>query len=95
MGGAIGRAIDKGMYVGLVSGIDHGKAGRDLTDVAAYDPSVEANYMSAMSALRPVAKTPEAIQLQPSPEQLMLPIHRLKDQVVIGETSLFFSLDVA
>ncbi|GJZ99564.1 hypothetical protein Tco_0672115 [Tanacetum coccineum] len=95
LGGAIGRDIDKGIHVGLVSGIDHGKAGRDLTDVAAYDPSAEANYMSAMSTLRPVAKTPEAIQLQPSPKQLMLPIHRLKDQVVIGETSLFFSLDVA
>ncbi|GJZ61060.1 hypothetical protein Tco_0617197 [Tanacetum coccineum] len=43
----------------------------------------------------PTAKTPEAIQLQPSPGQLMLPIHRLEDQVVIRETSLSFSQDVA
>nr|GFC87927.1 hypothetical protein [Tanacetum cinerariifolium] len=43
----------------------------------------------------PAAETSEASQLQPSPEQLMLPIHRLEDQVVIGETSLSFSLFVA
>ncbi|GJU98108.1 hypothetical protein Tco_1327379 [Tanacetum coccineum] len=42
----------------------------------------------------PAAETPEAIQLQPSPKQLMLPIHRLENQVVIGETSLSFSVDV-
>ncbi|GJS89959.1 hypothetical protein Tco_0772595 [Tanacetum coccineum] len=124
LGGAIGHAIDKGMQGGLTAGIDHGKAGRGLTDVAAYDPSAEANYLSAVSALRdvnfpllaqleshkdanivdimgllhlegPAAETPEASHLQPSPHQLMLPIHRLADQVVIGETSLSFSLDVA
>nr|GEW73299.1 hypothetical protein [Tanacetum cinerariifolium] len=42
-----------------------------------------------------VAKTSEASHLQPSPEQLMVLIHRLKDQMVIGETSLAFSLEVA
>nr|GEY91474.1 hypothetical protein [Tanacetum cinerariifolium] len=40
------------------------------------------------------SETLEASQLQPSHEQLMLPIHRTEDQVVIGETSLSFSLDV-
>ncbi|GKD34284.1 hypothetical protein Tco_1249793 [Tanacetum coccineum] len=124
LGGAIGRAIDKGMQGGLTAGIDHGKAGRGLTDVAAYDPSAEANYLFVVSALRdvnfpllaqleshkdasiadimgllhlegPIAETPEASHLQPSPHQLMFPIHRLEDQVVIGETSLSFSLDVA
>ncbi|GJZ72187.1 hypothetical protein Tco_0636038 [Tanacetum coccineum] len=46
----IGLAIDKGIQVGLVSGIDHGKARRDLADFAAYDPSVEARYVSAVLA---------------------------------------------
>ncbi|GJR71355.1 hypothetical protein Tco_0083720 [Tanacetum coccineum] len=121
--GAIGRVIDKGMQDRLVAGIDHGKAGRGLADVAAYDPFVEANYVSAVNALRamdflllaqlesqkdasiadimgllhlegPTAEAPEASHLKPSPEQLMLPIHRPEDQVVIGETSLSFSLDV-
>ncbi|GJX84941.1 hypothetical protein Tco_0335715, partial [Tanacetum coccineum] len=41
-----------GLMGWLVASIDHGKAGRGLTDVAAYDPSVEANYLSVMSALR-------------------------------------------
>ncbi|GKB28148.1 hypothetical protein Tco_0867549 [Tanacetum coccineum] len=88
LGGAIGHVIDKGMQVGLAAGIDHGKAGRDLTDVVAYDPS-------GRLIICPAAETLEAIQLQPSPKQLMLPIYLLEDQVVIGETSLSFSLDVA
>nr|GEV40547.1 hypothetical protein [Tanacetum cinerariifolium] len=35
-----------------------------------------------------------ASRLQPSYEQLMLPIHRTEDNVVLGETSLSFSLEV-
>ncbi|GJW64426.1 hypothetical protein Tco_0116310 [Tanacetum coccineum] len=112
LGGAIDRAIDKGMQDGLAACIDHGKAGRDLVDVAAYNPSAEGNYVSAVNVLRavdfpllaqlesrkdasmadimgllhlegPAAETPEASQLQPSPEQLILPIHRSEDQVRI------------
>nr|GEU41444.1 reverse transcriptase [Tanacetum cinerariifolium]GEU62797.1 reverse transcriptase [Tanacetum cinerariifolium] len=41
------------------------------------------------------AETPKASQLQPLPGQLMVPIHQLEDQVIIRETSLSFSLDVA
>ncbi|GJZ83294.1 hypothetical protein Tco_0648467 [Tanacetum coccineum] len=110
LGGAIGCAIDKGMQGELAVDIDHGKAGRCLTDDAAYDPSAEANYIFAVSALRavkfpllaqleshkdvnigeimgllhlegPAAEALEASQLQPSPEQLMLPIQCLEDQV--------------
>ncbi|GKG43906.1 hypothetical protein Tco_0482999, partial [Tanacetum coccineum] len=40
------------MQTGLVAGINHGKAGRSVTDVAAYDPSVEAKYVSAVLAFR-------------------------------------------
>nr|GEY85808.1 hypothetical protein [Tanacetum cinerariifolium] len=53
-GGSIGHAIDKGMQDGLVAGIDHGKAKRGLADVAAYDPSTEANCISTVNALRVV-----------------------------------------
>nr|GEU43224.1 transposase (putative), gypsy type [Tanacetum cinerariifolium] len=38
---------------------------------------------------------PEASQLQPFFKQLMVPIHRLEDQVIIKETFLSFALDVA
>ncbi|GJR45146.1 hypothetical protein Tco_1313249 [Tanacetum coccineum] len=99
LGGAIGRAIDKGMQDGLAVGIDHGKARRSLTKVAAYNPSHKDGSMAdIMGLLRlegPTAEILGASQLQPSPEKLMIPIHRLEDQVVIGETSLSFSLDVA
>ncbi|GKB47213.1 hypothetical protein Tco_0897966, partial [Tanacetum coccineum] len=50
LGEAIVRAIDKNMQPGLVAGIDHGKAGRGLADVASYDPSTEAKYVSAVLA---------------------------------------------
>ncbi|GKB35036.1 hypothetical protein Tco_0879978 [Tanacetum coccineum] len=48
LGTALGLAIDKGMKTGLVAGIDHGKAEWSLADVAAYDPSMEAKYVSAV-----------------------------------------------
>ncbi|GJV33087.1 hypothetical protein Tco_1393487 [Tanacetum coccineum] len=94
--------------VGEIRSREPWKAGRGLVDVAAYNPSAEANYVSAVNALCdvdfpllaqlesqkdasiaeqhmllihrsarcPAAKTPKANQLQPSPEKLMLPIHR-------------------
>ncbi|GJU36165.1 hypothetical protein Tco_1184519 [Tanacetum coccineum] len=40
-------------------------------------------------------ETLKGLLLQPSPEQLMVPIHRLEDQVVIREISLSDSLEVA
>ncbi|GJW84672.1 hypothetical protein Tco_0157817 [Tanacetum coccineum] len=51
LGMAIGLAIDKGMHNRLVAGIDHGKAGRGVTEVAAYDPFMEERYVSAVLAL--------------------------------------------
>ncbi|GJS15297.1 hypothetical protein Tco_0409769 [Tanacetum coccineum] len=124
MGEAIGRAIDKGMQDGLAAGIEHGVAGRNITDVAAYNPSAESDYVAAVNALQnvsfplltqleahkdasmadimdllrlesPTAESSEARPPQPSLDELMIPIHRLEDQVVIGETSLAFSLEVA
>ncbi|GJT08878.1 hypothetical protein Tco_0843340 [Tanacetum coccineum] len=45
-------AIEKGMKEGLSAGITHGKEGRVLTDVAAYNPSVEVDYISALQQLQ-------------------------------------------
>ncbi|GJS60082.1 hypothetical protein Tco_0654866 [Tanacetum coccineum] len=42
LGHAFGRAIEKGMQEGLAAGIEHGQAGRCLTDLEAYIPSAEA-----------------------------------------------------
>ncbi|GJY98349.1 hypothetical protein Tco_0515259, partial [Tanacetum coccineum] len=94
LGGAIGHAIDKGMQDGLAAGIDHGKDRRGLVDLASQKDTSIVDIMGLLYLDGPVAKTLEADQLQLSPEQLILPIHRPKDQVVIRETSLSFSLDV-
>ncbi|GJY75994.1 hypothetical protein Tco_0481110 [Tanacetum coccineum] len=79
LGAAIGKAVEKGMQEGLSAGITHGAAGRILTDVAAYNPSEEADYLSALQRL----------------QSLMVPIYHSPDQTAIGATSLSFSLDVS
>ncbi|GKF10229.1 hypothetical protein Tco_0048155, partial [Tanacetum coccineum] len=48
LGAAISRAIKKGMQSGLATVIDHGKEGRSLADIAAYNPDAEANFNSAI-----------------------------------------------
>ncbi|GJX36835.1 hypothetical protein Tco_0248392 [Tanacetum coccineum] len=53
-----------------------------------------ADIMSLLHLKGPAAETLEASQLQPSYEQLMLLIYWMEYNVVIGETSLSFSLDV-
>ncbi|GJT42113.1 hypothetical protein Tco_0941978 [Tanacetum coccineum] len=81
---------------GLKAGFDHGKAGRDLSVVEAYDPSAKDKYVDAVNALDAgvLADIPGVENLQPSPEQLMLPIHRPEYNVNFAETSLSFSLEI-
>ncbi|GKD30877.1 hypothetical protein Tco_1241655 [Tanacetum coccineum] len=43
----------------------------------------------------PAAEAPRTSQLQPSLEQLMVPIHQQEDQAITGEIYLSFSLEVA
>ncbi|GJR02630.1 hypothetical protein Tco_0525614 [Tanacetum coccineum] len=52
LGHAFGRAIEKGMQDGLAAEIEHGQAGRCLTDLEAYIPSAEADFNSAIRDLR-------------------------------------------
>ncbi|GJV58792.1 hypothetical protein Tco_1464892, partial [Tanacetum coccineum] len=54
LGSAIGKAVEKGMQEGLSAGITHGAAGRVLTDIAAYNPSAEADYLSTLQRLQSV-----------------------------------------
>ncbi|GJZ39735.1 hypothetical protein Tco_0586298 [Tanacetum coccineum] len=42
----------------------------------------------------PLADAPGMSDLQPNVDQLMLPVHRSEDQLVLGETSLSFPLSV-
>ncbi|GKD91263.1 hypothetical protein Tco_1366770, partial [Tanacetum coccineum] len=52
LGVAISKAIEKGMQDGLSVGITHGKEVRVLADVAAHNPSVKADYVSALQKLQ-------------------------------------------
>ncbi|GKB95313.1 hypothetical protein Tco_0981450 [Tanacetum coccineum] len=54
LGAAISKAIEKGMQDGLAAGITHVQEGRVLTDVAAFNPSVENDYISALQELQDV-----------------------------------------
>ncbi|GJZ37177.1 hypothetical protein Tco_0583368 [Tanacetum coccineum] len=54
LGAAINRAIEKGMQEGLAAGITHGREGRVLSDVAAFNPSVESDFSSALQDVQNV-----------------------------------------
>nr|GEX56118.1 hypothetical protein [Tanacetum cinerariifolium] len=54
LGAAIGKAVEKGMQDELSAGITHGAKGMILTDVAAYNPSAEVDYLSALQRLQSV-----------------------------------------
>ncbi|GKA94626.1 hypothetical protein Tco_0816664 [Tanacetum coccineum] len=51
LGHALGRAVDFGMQEGLEAGHEHGAAGRDLSEVDAYNPgAARASYIDAVRA---------------------------------------------
>nr|GEU41846.1 hypothetical protein [Tanacetum cinerariifolium] len=54
LGAAMSRAIEKGMQYGLAAEIVHCSEGRSLTDVAAYNPSAEANFNSVVQDPREI-----------------------------------------
>ncbi|GJU49604.1 hypothetical protein Tco_1219159 [Tanacetum coccineum] len=54
LGAAISMAIEKGIQDGLAAGITHGREGRVLSDVAAFNPFAESDYISALQELQDV-----------------------------------------
>ncbi|GJY98513.1 hypothetical protein Tco_0515423 [Tanacetum coccineum] len=76
--------LAKGMSEGLKYGIEHGKAGRDLANVEAYDPEANNKLVKALQDLKdlkyPISDTgedaPQWIRdLRPSSSQLKIPIY--------------------
>ncbi|GJX00092.1 hypothetical protein Tco_0184005 [Tanacetum coccineum] len=65
-----------------------------LTLLASQKDTSIADIMDSLFFEGPASETLDAGRLQPSHEQRMLPINRPKDNVVLGETSLSFSLEV-
>ncbi|GKC32342.1 hypothetical protein Tco_1039636, partial [Tanacetum coccineum] len=98
LGNAFGRAIKKGMQEGLATGIEHGQAGRCLNDMEAYNPSAEDDSNSAVQALRSwsfrFSKNYLPRETLPNVSQLMVPVCRKQDQVVVGSQTLSVALDI-
>nr|GEX81250.1 hypothetical protein [Tanacetum cinerariifolium] len=96
LGVAISRAIKKGMQDELSASIDHGKAGRSLEEVVTYNQSAKAEYASTIKRLREV-DFPLLVELKSYKDTSIADVMDLlclEDQVVLGETSLSFSLNV-
>nr|GEX14644.1 hypothetical protein [Tanacetum cinerariifolium] len=75
---AISCAINKGIQDGLKAKVDHGKAGRDLSVIEAYDPSVEAKTKG------------EIMEKCLSLTDVMVPLAEpLSSQSLIGEASAY------
>ncbi|GKE59832.1 hypothetical protein Tco_1510199 [Tanacetum coccineum] len=101
---AISKAVEKGMQDGLSAGITHGTEGRVLTDVAAYNPSAEADYISALQHLQSVNFS-LIVELKSNKDasiETIMNLLRLEDtlaerldQRVISAFALSLSLDVS
>ncbi|GJU10558.1 hypothetical protein Tco_1132954 [Tanacetum coccineum] len=96
LGHAFSRAIEKGMQEGLAAGIEHGQAGRCLTDLEAYIPSAEFDFNSAVRDLRDLnfPLLQELSNKKDASTQLMVPVHHKQDRVVIGSQALSVALDI-
>ncbi|GKE03935.1 hypothetical protein Tco_1395953 [Tanacetum coccineum] len=66
-----------------------------LSGLSSHKDASVADIMDLLHLESPLADAPRMSDLQPDVEQLMLPIHRPEDQVVLGETSLSFALSVS
>nr|GFA50565.1 hypothetical protein [Tanacetum cinerariifolium] len=94
LGAAISCAIKKGMQDRLSAGNDHGKAGRSLEDVAAYNPSAEADYTPALHRIREV-DFPLLSKLKSHKDASIADVMDLLClEVILGETYLLVAFDV-
>nr|GEV77468.1 hypothetical protein [Tanacetum cinerariifolium] len=99
-GTAISKAIKKGMQDGLAAGITHGREGHVLTDVAAHNPTAEADtsieaMMNILHLEEHLAERLGLNESQPHADQLMVLIHHSSDKIVIGAFALSLALDVS
>ncbi|GJZ68877.1 hypothetical protein Tco_0632427, partial [Tanacetum coccineum] len=99
LGEAISKAIEKGMQDGLAAWITHSQEGRVLTDVVAYNPSTEADYISALQQLQSVNFSLLA-ELKSNKDASLAERLGLTGRVscgkhVVGASALSLSLDVS
>ncbi|GKA41775.1 hypothetical protein Tco_0734435 [Tanacetum coccineum] len=99
LGNAFGRAIEKGMQEGLAAGIEHGQAGRCLTDLEAYIPSAEDDFNYAICDLRGLnfLLLQELSNKKDASTWDIMDLLRLDDvvdRIVIGSQALSVALDI-
>ncbi|GJQ93742.1 hypothetical protein Tco_0004881 [Tanacetum coccineum] len=80
LGKVISMGINKGIQQGLEAGVVHGKAGRSLTQIEAYDQEVEGKYVATVSEFEGDGQgntnaTPEFARFQTSLDQVAMPIY--------------------
>ncbi|GKD08590.1 hypothetical protein Tco_1188275 [Tanacetum coccineum] len=90
---AIGKAVEKGMQDGLFVRIAHGVAGRALTDVAAYNPSAEADYLSALQPDGSHTSFPDQLVIGASALSLLLDVssskvRKIKENIASHKSAL-------
>ncbi|GJR78179.1 hypothetical protein Tco_0148964 [Tanacetum coccineum] len=86
----VSAGIAKGMSGGLRYGIEHGKAGRDLVDVKAYDPEANDKLVKALQDLKDL-KYPMVDQLErlkDAPMELIMTSLYLEDPWAVKEEML-------
>ncbi|GJZ69724.1 hypothetical protein Tco_0633274 [Tanacetum coccineum] len=69
----------EGDYVAAINALQ-GVSFSLLSQLEAHKDSSMTDVMDLLRLEGPAAETSEASQLQPSPDQLMIPVHRLEDQ---------------
>ncbi|GJT49622.1 hypothetical protein Tco_0975779 [Tanacetum coccineum] len=74
LGKVISMAMNKGIQEGLEEGIEHGKAGRSLAEIDAYDSRVGAAYVAAVNEFENVSFTllEQLEALKDSPLELLM-----------------------
>ncbi|GJW61994.1 gypsy type transposase [Tanacetum coccineum] len=93
LGKVISMAINKGIQQGLEAGVVHGKAGRSLTQIEAYDLEVEGKYVVAVYEFEGVSfpLLDELEGLKDSPLALIMSTLTLRDGEGDKDTSPEFS----
>ncbi|GKE04626.1 hypothetical protein Tco_1396644, partial [Tanacetum coccineum] len=71
----VSAGLAKGMSEGLQYGIEHGKVGRDLGDVEAYDLEANDKFVKALQDLKDLKYPIWIHDLRPSSSKLKIPIY--------------------
>ncbi|GKC36819.1 hypothetical protein Tco_1049203 [Tanacetum coccineum] len=91
LGKVISLAINKGIQEGLEVGIEHGKFGRSLAQVEAYDPEVKNEYVASVTDFENVSFAlldeleslkDSPLKFQPSLDQVIIPVYSESGSVI-------------